>query len=170
MAIHADDDPVGVEKILDRGSFPQKLWIGCHVIMQAVCAMHRSCFRSCAPVWTGTVLFSITSRYPEARLAIVRATPSMADRSASPLAKRRRSDADEDRFAPGDCVFGGSETQPAGLATLLITSSRWGSKSGMTPFCSFASFCDVAFTAKDVVANLRQASRGGETHIARAND
>src|ERR1700733_3126161 len=98
------------------------------------------CLRNCAPVCTGTVLFSMIRRYPVARFAIARATPSIADRSASPFGKGG---------VPTQIKIASPQTIASSVdpkcnrpffRTAAITSSRCGSKRGITPLCSFESF------------------------------
>ena len=50
-----------------------------------------------------------------------------------------------------------------------MTSSRCGSNSGMTPFCSLSQFVDVAFTAEDIVSDLGKTSSRCQSNITRAN-
>src|ERR1039458_3359084 len=84
--------------------------------------------------------------------------------------ERRRSDTNEDRFSPRDCVFRGSELETASFASGLDYVLQVRLEDLPRPVLQFRELFEVALTAEYVVADLCQASSGSETYITRAND
>src|ERR1039458_5836501 len=84
--------------------------------------------------------------------------------------ERRRSNTNEDRFSPSDCVFRGSELETAGFAGSLDDVLQVGFEERHRTVLQFRELFEVALAAEYVVADLCQASSRCETYITRAND
>src|ERR1700722_6013865 len=86
------------------------------------------------------------------------------------IGQGRGSYADENRVSPGDGVFGRAKMQPPRLAHALDHPFQMRLEQRHPSALELGKLLGVAFTAKDVVSDLREASRRRQTHVTRAYD
>jgi hypothetical protein len=83
--------------------------------------------------------------------------------------QRRGSYTNKDCVSPGDCLRGGTESKSARLEPGLDHILQVGLKQWHFIILQFPELFEVVLTAEYFVSNLREARRGGETHISGAN-
>src|SRR5580692_10012933 len=154
-----------MQKILHSSSLSQELRIRSDIVVQSGCAVNREMPAELRTslYWYGTFFYD--QSIPGCALCD---HPSDAlDSTEVSVAVRQgwSSYTNKDSATPINCLFGGSEAQPAGLSSRFDNVLEVRLEKRHDAILQFGKFVDIAFAAKDIMADLRKAGGGGQTYI-----